>query len=458
MSAAAALLAILFSAAVQGRVWEGRGEFEIRVRSSERGAVSGAQIELLFLDVQPPTGPPTETTGPRGRAKISGLAEGTWSIRIRHPDHLTYGARLEIEIGRKVDEIQAFHESEGEGTGILRVDFRKVRRGPPPPPRPSPAPTPSGTSTEPLPATRPAPEATEPPEESRRQEERSTTEEEPPPGEAEPPGEPSPEPPETEAEVRDTPADLVPGRGPGEDDLSAEPEPPGEETPTEADEPLPEAEPPEAASGDREPALDPPTTPVPEAATGPEPSPPPRSRARLRSASRGTCPDCRGGETALSVDAVAPPGGPGAACPGDSRSRIEAAVRDLAGAAGSGLGSFYGPLVDPTVLDLLSLTPSEERAAIRSELGALFSDESPCRALVVVLPSGADFTGFRYEARGVEGSGDCLPGQECPIGQARWIGNPVRIEAGGHTVVSALFVNRSPTRERHPRFTVYFSR
>ncbi|MDX1630782.1 MAG: hypothetical protein R3234_02885 [Thermoanaerobaculia bacterium] len=511
------LLALLLPASIHGRVWAGRGQLEVRVRSSEGGPVSGAEVELLFLEAQPPSGPPVETTDSSGRATISGLAAGTWSIRVRHPDHLTYGARLEIEIGRKIDELQAFHQSEGEGGGILRIDYEKVRRGPPPPPRPTP-PSPPNPETsdyrrdvEPPPTAR-TPEAEPKPRDTRPAEaapggrgaedssapEPSATSDRTPPAEELPSGSsPEPETPERPAsaltdqtqgeeedEEKETPstADTSPAPGPALEELPERASPeepagtPGEsETPPEAPEEergggeldVPEeGEMPEsAAPADRDeapasPSPEPPGTPTQEEAGEPAAEPPttPRPEARLRSASGGTCPDCRPGETALSVDAVAAPGGSDGTCPEDARARARETIADLIASLSSGAGSFYGPLADPDLRDVLSLTPPEGRAMARSALGELLFPKSACRLLAILLPADAEFTGFRYEARGVDGRGDCLPERECPIGSARWLGVPDRIREQGREVVFGLFLNTSPNRERHPRLTVYFRR
>ena len=81
---------------------------------------------------------------------------------------------------------------------------------------------------------------------------------------------------------------------------------------------------------------------------------------------------------------------------------------------------------------------------------------SPCGIAAVVLPAGAKFIGYRYEAVDARGAGECVADQECSIGAARWQGHP-RFERGAQrTVVWSVFENRSPERLRQARLTVYF--
>jgi hypothetical protein len=76
--------------------------------------------------------------------------------------------------------------------------------------------------------------------------------------------------------------------------------------------------------------------------------------------------------------------------------------------------------------------------------------------LSAVLPSGARFVGYRYEALDGWGGGDCVADQPCTVGRARWQGHP-RVERGpAGTTVIGTFVNHAPDRERRARLTAYF--
>jgi len=73
-----------------------------------------------------------------------------------------------------------------------------------------------------------------------------------------------------------------------------------------------------------------------------------------------------------------------------------------------------------------------------------------------VLPQGARFIGFRYEAEDSSGKGDCFGEEPCAIGQARWTTNPRIERTATVTVIHSSFVNESTSVERRARMTIYF--
>ena len=95
---------------------------------------------------------------------------------------------------------------------------------------------------------------------------------------------------------------------------------------------------------------------------------------------------------------------------------------------------------------------------VRELLEGISGIDPSCRLLAVALPRKFRYSGYRYEARDVSGTGDCPPSDECRIGKSSWHGNPQIVRRGELQVVYSIFSNRSPDRIRHPALTVYFER
>jgi hypothetical protein len=167
----------------------------------------------------------------------------------------------------------------------------------------------------------------------------------------------------------------------------------------------------------------------------PAPAPAPALAAGLRSATLGNCEECGHAEWAASAERVvlAAPGGP-PDCSGTA-----------AGAAGA-LAAFAG-------------APAVQDAAFAGPLTALVGEGEPtaaCGAVAVVIPSGARYVGYRFEAIDGAGSGVCAADRPCSLPQARWQGHP-KVERGGErTVIWGVFANGSAERDRRARLTVYF--
>jgi hypothetical protein len=81
---------------------------------------------------------------------------------------------------------------------------------------------------------------------------------------------------------------------------------------------------------------------------------------------------------------------------------------------------------------------------------------SACQILGAVLPPGARYVGYRYEAEDQRTVGDCLADADCPMGQAVWHGHPAVVRSGQSTAVAALFQNRAGA-PRRARFWVFFT-
>jgi hypothetical protein len=106
-------------------------------------------------------------------------------------------------------------------------------------------------------------------------------------------------------------------------------------------------------------------------------------------------------------------------------------------------------------LQLLSGTPAAtETAAL---VTPFLRRDSACQALVAVLPAGARFAGYTYQASDAFGSGECAASAECAIGSSSWAGAPAEVHTAGPSLVYGVFRNASRGRERLARLTVYFA-
>jgi hypothetical protein len=166
----------------------------------------------------------------------------------------------------------------------------------------------------------------------------------------------------------------------------------------------------------------------------------------------GACVECQPGEWSVSSAGRAAFSGP---CPAGGDELVRAA-RQVAAGLPEGARRYAGSLLAEDGNDALRLLAPELAMGVRGELGALVLPSSSCVALAVVLPAGARYVGFRYEAGERGTTGDCPIGGPCQIGDASWRGQPVITQESGITVVHAVFENRSLRRERLPRLTVYF--
>ncbi len=156
---------------------------------------------------------------------------------------------------------------------------------------------------------------------------------------------------------------------------------------------------------------------VPRPAQPPSQAPAPQ-RPVPAPAPQGTppaCPECKPGESALSVEVVAPP---------------------VAGATGCGDGL--------------------RESLLRRDVTGL---PAGCQMLRLQLPPNARYIGYRYEVQDAAGgaAANCEAGKDCPSGDARWPMDPLLFRDGtGKTTVSAAFENRSADRERRAVLTIYF--
>lgn len=382
----------LVAAQALAQSWTGDSGVSISVQAHGK-PVAGAEITLKYLGMTPPDGPATLRTSSKGRVAVRGLASGQWRLNVQHPEFMSYLAVIEIIRGKKADVLSATLQKTGTSLVPLRVKLGKAD-GNAVLARPTKADPGAAVTPEPVasPVTTPLPTPT-----------------------------------------------TVPAAPP-------KVEPPPEMVPTVSTEP---AEPPVTVPQSPPPAV--PAIPM-------EPAPSvalfPRVTTRLRSFDDRTCPECKPGEWALSVEQRAGGVNDGP-CPGDHQTATESVVQTVLASAGAELRKFAGALlggVKPGAIDYL---PPVARPAVTAKATQLADPSSACQSIIAFLPKGARFVGYRYEVRDRQGEGDCLGNQECGIGNARWLGNPIIRRTPEATVVYGIFLNEADLR-RSAQLTVYF--
>ena len=472
-------LSIAVVSLASAQPWRGGSTLGVSVKSAKGAPVDGALVTIAYRDVGFGDGPRSRQTDNQGEANFTGISLGTWSLKIDHPDHLSYMATVVVRKGKKPQVLTEFLEATGSGRLTMRVKLLKglaEERGIPVEPVRSaekPAePVVQARKDEPIETPKPEPVARPQPERVPR------VSQAPPPAEetlaaadvgkrsdassARPEsedvaapiaGQPSPSQLETqEPEMRKT--DPVSPAEPEEPTRpSTQPEP---EAPLEA----PSAKAPATVAQTSEleerslelsavetsspspeaPGIDPQPAIAPASATAADLNRPlPPDLSSLRSYGKRTCFECKPGEWSVAASVVADVAGE-ASCTADQR-RIEERMRSFVVARNDRISGYVGPLpaadtdLPPDTRELLS--------------GA-------CRLVAIVLPEGARFTGYRFQASDDSDGGDCLADQECAIGSARWLFDPGIARSAGPTVGFSVFDNRSESDPRTATLIGYF--
>ena len=254
------------------------------------------------------------------------------------------------------------------------------------------------------------------------------------------PAPPTPEPavPPAPESAPPTPEPAVP---PATEPAPAMPQPPAPPEPEPAVSPPPPA--PEPA----------PVAPPPPAPAAPSPPvtvlPAPGSLGpTLRAYRDRTCIECRPGEWAISVEAVAGP----ATTPCDDS--LAADGRELSALLGRSIALELKEVAAPAPQALVWMGSGESSTRVAELLG---EDSNACRIVAAVIPKAGRFRGLRMEAADASGIGDCLADRPCPVGRAHWIGQPRVSREPSSNVIWGLFVNEASDRARRARLTVYFA-
>ena len=262
-----AILLLLASTAAQAQLWSGPAAVEIQVEDQKGAPVAGADLKLQFKGVDPKDGPPPLTTDARGRATVSGLAEGPWQLEVSREGFMTYIAEVNVRTKGRPTLEEALVLA---GSGALRTMKVRITKG-----RSAPVPREPAVAERPVERPAPAPRQAEPRPQIQPEPEPSPAPRETPPAPPAPVERPVPTPEPTQAP---TPAPPAP-------------------------QPAPQPTPPPAPPA-RQPTVRPETETTP-------PTIPPVHPVRMRSAKDRTCPDCQPGESAMTTEAVVTSGGSG---------------------------------------------------------------------------------------------------------------------------------------------------
>lgn len=453
--------------------WQGSASIGVAVLDKAGTPVGGATVTLHRGSELGGPGPAPLRTDREGHAAFSGLADGDWVLEVSHPDYMAYRAYLEAKTGKEAKSTFAAQVATNQSFSPMRVSLYKVR-GPagtpvtPPAPAPQavliPAPTPPPAPPVPAPVApiqQPAPPASPPaaPAVSTPAPPVSVPAAKPV---APPPASPVPSsaPPAPPTTPRPEPTAVAPAPTaqpaprPAPPPAAARvPVPPA--TPQPAPVPSPPKAPPVSAVQTPAPPAPPPLAPpAPVAPVVPAAAPPPPVSAggAVRSATRGNCPECKAGESALSVDTIAGPAAAAGACTPELRAAAATALKRANAALPAGTPA--GAFADGSGFGL-GLAP-DANAALQSALSGVLAANAPCRLLAVTLPTGSKYLGYRYDASDAGGAADCMQGQDCPIGHCGFAEHAAIERGANASLVWVLFENREPTRARRAELVVYY--
>jgi len=241
-----AVLLLLAAPAAEAQLWSGPAAVEVQVEDQKGAPVANAELKLQYKAVNPKEGPATLVTDSRGRATVSGLAEGPWHLEVSREGFMTYIAELNVRTKGRPALEEALVLAGSGSLRTMRVRISKGRSAPTPP-------APVMAEKAPAPAPAPRPQITAPPE---------------------------------------TPAPRPQVTAPPETPRQAPPTPPA----------------PASKPALPQPVQQPAPQPAPPAARQTPPTIPPIHPVRMRSAKDRTCPDCQPGESALTTEKVLDPG------------------------------------------------------------------------------------------------------------------------------------------------------
>lgn len=160
----ALLAALAVPASLLAQLWSGPAGVELRVQDNKGLPVAEAEIRLQSTALEPRDGPPPVRTDSRGRAAVSGLAEGRWVLEVSRQGFMSYVAEVELRAGGRPDVLQARQVQVPGAQRLMEVQVYRGRSSAPgrapAPARPAPAPPVAETPAmepEPVPAPAPAP-------------------------------------------------------------------------------------------------------------------------------------------------------------------------------------------------------------------------------------------------------------------------------------------------------------
>ncbi len=188
-------------------------------------------------------------------------------------------------------------------------------------------------------------------------------------------------------------------------------------------------------------------------------APPPAPPRAQRVAPAEACLECAASEWTASSLVQVPARSPGQPCPGDLEAILGEALALLEEVDSESFASFAGPVQDadhPDLLEVIAGVPGGQ--ALAQHIGPYLASAQSCPMLMVALPRGARFIGYRTRAGDSTGDGDCLGTDECPIGGASFIDLPwVETITDGGLLIATAFRNNSTTEPREAELRIYFT-
>ncbi|HYU32179.1 MAG TPA: carboxypeptidase-like regulatory domain-containing protein [Thermoanaerobaculia bacterium] len=200
--------ACAFASAARAQIWQGPASLEIRA-DAKGASVAGASVELLYLALDPPAGPPPVALDSHGRAVINGLAEGKWRVSVSHEGFMTYQAEVDVRRDDKPELVDTFQQNVPGAVHMMKVKIARAK-----PSGPAPLPPPPQIAEHPRPPAEPVPPAEEAPAPA------------PQPAPAPVQPVPQPSPPAPERPAPSAPAPTVPSPAPAQPVQPAPPAPP----------------------------------------------------------------------------------------------------------------------------------------------------------------------------------------------------------------------------------------
>ena len=417
-------LSLLHSGTMSAQSWTGNAAIGVQVLNAKGKPVADAKVELAYRGWEGGgAGPVARLTDSSGMAGFVGLAEGTWSLRVSHPEHLSYMASLTLRRSKKPTINSDFLHAEGAGRLTWKIKFqRDVQQGWGNPVETDAQALVSAPAPDPVVAPPAAlPEAgSDPPVAAAASAETAE------PGQS--------------ADVAGTQPQAMEPAGdehqPAKNQTTPPTAPPAipDPTPTTAKDGADSSNR-QAPSPSAEPEVEAEDSVAPAAAVLHHPP----DRSSLRSYADRTCFECKPGEWAVSSTVVVSAGN---GCPPEASTQIRTAIETAAASGAQSLDEYTG-----------SWPP--EGAEIAPGLEA-YGRSASCRPIAVVIPPDARFTGVRMAAEDRRGGGDCLAERECPVAAAKWLSNPEIVKTAHGSILYSIFANSSPAEVRTANLTVFF--
>ena len=414
-----AVVLVVVPAVVAAQDWSGDQGFRVLVTDDAGQPVPEVTVVLRLAEADRSGGPPPLLTNESGVVEVTGLSAGEWQVELRRQGFMIVNCYLRLESGKQPEVGFTSSQRTGPFWAPMKVGYSSLGAVT--------APARAGSARAIGRAQRRAERRAAQREKRLQSGSVARVVEQPAPVAELPAAEPARPAAEPGAGETEAPA-PAPSPAPAASAVTAEQ--PTEEQPVDEQRPAVEPEP--------EPVM-----------VGLLPN-----RTLLRA---GACPECAPGEWSVSSHWPAEARtADTAACGADLAERMERAAGIVERLLPADFRAYTGALAAPDGNDVLRLLPEAVRAELQELLIPIVDPERSCQVVGILLPTGARFIGFQYEAADLGSRGGCLPEQPCDVGDARWQGNPTIHRHDHGTFVYGVFENLSPERKREANLKVYF--